>query len=56
MKKKRGLIQIKADVLGGLGGEYETINSYCYQSTEEAYVEGKMISVAPRVEGQIINL
>ena len=39
-----------------LAGVYFTIHAYFYQSTDDAFVEGHIISVAPRVEGQIINL
>lgn len=56
MKKKRVLLPILAAVLVFLGGVYFTIHSYFYQSTDDAFVEGHIISVAPRVEGQIINL
>lgn len=55
-KKKRVLIPaISAGVLI-LIGIFMAINSMFYQSTDDAFVEGHIISVSPRVAGQVINL
>jgi len=32
------------------------VNSLSYQSTDDAFVEGRLISIAPRVSGQVIKL
>lgn len=55
-KKKRVLIPaISAGVLI-LIGIFMAINSMFYQSTDDAFVEGHIISISPRVAGQVINL
>lgn len=56
INKKRVLIpSISAAVLiilGICGAVYSTF----YQSTDDAFVEGRLISVAPRVSGPVVNL
>jgi len=37
-------------------GIFTLLNSLKYQSTDDAFVEGRFISIAPRVSGQVINL
>lgn len=55
-KKKRVLIPaISAGILI-LIGIFMAINSMFYQSTDDAFVEGHIISISPRVAGQVINL
>lgn len=55
-KKKRVLIPaISAGVLI-LIGIFMAINSMFYQSTDDAFVEGHIISISPRVAGQVIKL
>lgn len=37
-------------------GLYMFINSLSYQSTDDAFVEGRLVSIAPRVSGQVVSL
>jgi len=37
-------------------GLYAFLNSLKYQSTDDAFVEGRLISIAPRVSGQVVAL
>jgi len=47
------VIIVSALVLFGL---FAFLNSLKYQSTDDAFVEGRFVSVAPRVSGQVIQL
>ena len=55
-QKKRVLIPAFLMVVLIIGGIYGFINSLRYQSTDDAFVEGRLVSIAPKVSGQIINL
>lgn len=39
-----------------IAGIYFIIHSMHFQSTDDAFVEGHIITVAPRVKGQVIKL
>lgn len=55
-KKKRVVVPaITAGILVLLG-LYAAIHSTFYQSTDDAFVEGRLITVAPRVAGPVVNL
>lgn len=55
-KKKRVLVpSITAGILV-LAGIFAAIHSTYFQSTDDAFVEGRLITVAPRVSGPVINL
>lgn len=53
--KKRYLIILIAVVITAIAGIFLWHASH-YQSTDDAYVEGHMVRVAPRVSGQIIDV
>ena len=55
-QKKRVIIPSIIMVLLVLAGIYGFINSLKYQSTDDAFVEGRLVSIAPKVSGQIVNL
>lgn len=55
-KKKRVLIPSITAVILVLLGIFWAIRSTYYQTTDDAFVEGHIVSVAPRVAGPIINL
>ena len=55
-KKKRVIIPAISAVILILIGVLLAIHSTFFQSTDDAFVEGHIISVAPRVAGQVINL
>ena len=55
-QKKRILIPLIVIVLLILFGIYSFFNSLKYQSTDDAFVEGRLISIAPKVSGQIVKL
>ena len=54
--KKRILIPVFAVMLFVIYGIYSFINSLSYQSTDDAFVEGRFVQVAPKVSGQVISL
>lgn len=54
--KKRILIPFGIILLFVMFGLYIFINSFSYQSTDDAFVEGRFIQIAPRVSGQVISL
>ena len=56
LTKKRVFIPAIAAVLLIMLGFYAAIMSTHYQSTDDAFVEGRIISVAPRVAGPVVNL
>ncbi len=56
LTKKRVFIPAIAAVVLILLGFYAAIMSTHYQSTDDAFVEGRIISVAPRVAGPVVNL
>ncbi len=55
-KKKRVIIPLICAVILIFIGIFMAINSTFYQSTDDAFVEGHIISIAPKVAGQVINL
>lgn len=54
--KKRVIVPSITAVIFLLFGIYFTIHSIFYQSTDDAFVEGHIVSIAPRVEGPVLNL
>lgn len=54
--KKRIIVPIITFALLALGGIYALLHAHYYQSTDDAFVEGHIISVAPRVSGPVIKL
>ena len=55
-KKKRVIIPTITAVILVLLGIFWAIRSTYYQTTDDAFVEGHIITVAPRVAGPVINL
>lgn len=55
-KKKKLGIAIGLAVVLGLAGCYAIYDMTKYQSTDDAYVETTMVSVAPKVSGEIVNV
>lgn len=55
-KKKRVIVPIISAVILILIGIYLAVHATFFQSTDDAFVEGHIIQVAPKVAGQIINL
>lgn len=54
--KKRVLIPCFIVLFFVLLGLYMFINSLCYQSTDDAFIEGRLISVAPKITGHVTSL
>lgn len=54
--KKRVIIPAISAIILILAGLGWAIRSTCYQSTDDAFIEGHIVSVAPRVAGPIVNL
>ncbi len=54
--KKRVIVPSVTAIIFLLFGIYFTIHSIFYQSTDDAFVEGHIVSIAPRVEGPVLNL
>lgn len=54
--KKRVIVPSIVALLFLIAGIYFIIHSMHFQSTDDAFVEGHIITVAPRVKGQVINL
>ena len=54
--KKRILIPALIVLLFVLLGMYFFINSLSYQSTDDAFIEGRFIQIAPKISGQVVSL
>ena len=54
--KKRVIVPTVTAIIFLFFGIYFTIHSIFYQSTDDAFVEGHIVSIAPRVEGPVLNL
>ena len=54
--KKRVIVPSVTAIIFLLFGIYFTIHSIFYQSTDDAFVEGHIVYIAPRVEGPVLNL
>ena len=52
-KKKRVIVPAFTAILFFLAGIYFMIHSIYYQSTDDAFVEGHIVSIAPRVSGPV---
>lgn len=55
-QKKRIVIPVIIMVFLVVSGIYGFFNSLKYQSTDDAFVEGRLVSVAPKVAGQVVKL
>lgn len=55
-KKKRVFIPIITIIIFLVMGIFYSIHNVYYKSTDDAFIEGHIISVSPRVEGQVIQL
>ncbi len=55
-KKKRVIVPSITAAFLILLGLFAAIHSTYFQSTDDAFVEGRLITVAPRVSGPVINL
>ena len=55
-QKKRVIVPVLTAVLFLLLGIASIIYSFYYQSTDDAFIEGRLISVAPKASGHILNL
>ena len=55
-KKKRVVIPTICAIILVFIGIFMAINATFYQSTDDAFIEGHIISIAPKVAGQVINL
>lgn len=55
-EKKRVVIPIITGLVILVTGILISINSIFYKSTDDAYVEGHIITIAPRVAGPVENL
>lgn len=55
-KKKRVIVPSVTAIIFLIFGIYFTIHSMFYQSTDDAFVEGHIVSIAPRVQGPVLNL
>ncbi len=55
-KKKRVIIPVISALVLIITGILLAVHSTFYQSTDDAFIEGHIISIAPRVAGQVINL
>lgn len=56
LTKKRVFLPAAAALVLIIAGIIAAIMSTFYQSTDDAFVEGRIISVAPRVSGPVVNL
>lgn len=54
--KKRILIPLGVVLVFVVLGLISIINSFSYQSTDDAFVEGRFIQIAPQVEGEVVKL
>ena len=55
-KKKRVVVPTLTAIVLTIMGISAAIHSTFYQSTDDAFVEGRLVSVAPRVAAPVINL
>lgn len=55
-KKKRVFVPTMTAILLVLLGIIAAIHSTYFQSTDDAFVEGRLITIAPRVSGPVVNL
>lgn len=55
-EKKRVIVPLITAVILLVLGAIVSVNSIFYKSTDDAFVEGHIITVAPRVAGPVINL
>lgn len=55
-KKKRVIVPAVTAIIFLIFGIYFTIHSIFYQSTDDAFIEGHIVSIAPRVEGPVLKL
>lgn len=55
-KKKRVVVPVITACILVLTGIIMAVHSTFFQSTDDAFVEGRLISVAPRVSGPVIDL
>ena len=55
-KKKRVIVPSITAVLFFLAGIYFMVHSIHFQSTDDAFVEGHIVSVAPRVSGPVVEM
>ena len=55
-KKKRVIVPTITAALLVLLGIYAAIHSTYFQSTDDAFIEGRLVSVAPRVAAPVVNL
>ena len=55
-KKKRVIVPSITAIILIITGIYAAIHSTYFQSTDDAFVEGRLVSVAPRVAAPVINL
>ena len=55
-KKKRVIVPSITAIILIITGIYAAIHSTYFQSTDDAFVEGRLVSVAPRVAASVINL
>ena len=55
-KKKRVIIPTITAIILFLIGIWAAIHSTFYQSTDDAFIEGRLISIAPRVSGPVVKL
>ena len=54
--KKRIIVPVVITIILVFAGLFSFIHSLSYQSTDDAFIEGRFIQVAPRVSGQVIEL
>ena len=54
--KKRIVVPLITFIILALVGIYALFHAHYYQSTDDAFVEGHIISIAPRVSGPVIKL
>ena len=55
-KKKRVIVPTITAIILIVLGIATAIRSTYYQSTDDAFVEGRLVSIAPRVAAPVINL
>ena len=55
-KKKRVIVPATTAVILFLLGIFAAIHSTYYQSTDDAFVEGRLVTIAPRVSGPVVKL
>lgn len=55
-QKKRVIVPIITAIIFLFFGIYSIVYSYYYQSTDDAYIEGHLASIAPSVAGPVVKL